>query len=89
LRLYLEERRRIVGGKQEALFLLRPNKPLRYSVALRYFEQIIVAVRTRAAAGRREIRYGIPSPFGACSRGIALERMLVLCCPTSPYIWGI
>lgn len=53
LRLYLDERHRIVGGRPEALFLLRPNKPLRYSVALHYFEQIIVAVGVPKNPSRR------------------------------------
>jgi len=53
LRLYLDERHRIVGGKPEALFLLRPNKPLLYSVALHYFEQIIVVVGVPKNPSRR------------------------------------
>ena len=44
LRLYLDKRRDIVGDKPEALFLLRPNKPLQYPPAQAYFRQI-----TRAA----------------------------------------
>jgi integrase len=53
LRLYLDQRHKIVGGKPEALFLLRPNRPLRYCVALHYFEQILVTVGVPKNPGRR------------------------------------
>jgi len=43
LRLYLDKRRDIVGDKPEALFLLRPNKPLQYPPAQAYFRQITCA----------------------------------------------
>jgi integrase len=41
LRLYLDKRRGIVGDEPEALFLLRPKKPLQYSPAQAYFRQIV------------------------------------------------
>ena len=71
LRLYLDKRQGIVGDKPEALFLLRPRKPLQYSSAQAYFRQI-----TRAA--------GVPkNPPGRRGPGwhslrhtFALRRML-------------
>jgi integrase len=52
LRLYLDERQRIVGGTQDALFLLRPAKPLRYSASLTYFKQIMAAIGVPKNPGR-------------------------------------
>lgn len=43
LRLYLDSRHSIVGDKPEALFLLRPKKPLRYPPAQAYFRQLASA----------------------------------------------
>lgn len=40
LRLYLDKRQSLVGDAPEALFLLRPKKPLQYSPAQGYFRQI-------------------------------------------------
>ncbi|MEO8371615.1 MAG: tyrosine-type recombinase/integrase [Candidatus Solibacter sp.] len=53
LRIYLDERHKIAGDKPEALFLLRPNKPLRYPIAQCYFKQIIRAVGVPKNQGRR------------------------------------
>jgi len=54
LRLYLDKRRGIVGDKPEALFLLRPKKPLQYSPARIYFRQIANAAGVRKnPPGRR------------------------------------
>ena len=53
LRLYLDERHRIVGGKPETLFLLRPNKPLLYPITQHYFKQITEAVGVPKNQSRR------------------------------------
>ena len=53
LRLYLDERHRIVGGKPQTLFLRRPAKPLLYCAALTYFEQILVAIGVSKNPSRR------------------------------------
>jgi integrase len=53
LRLYLDERYRIVGGKPETLFLLHPHKPLQYPATLPYFKQIIVVAGVPKNPGRR------------------------------------
>jgi integrase len=54
LRLYLDKRQSLVGDKPEALFLLRPKKPLQYSPAQGYFRQIArVAGIPKNPPGRR------------------------------------
>jgi integrase/recombinase XerD len=53
LRLYLDERHRIVGGKPDAVFLVHPNKPLRYPVTLYYFKQIAGTVGIPKNQSRR------------------------------------
>jgi integrase len=54
LRLYLDKRRGIVGARPEALFLLRPKKPLQYPSAQSYFRQIVRAAGVpKNAPGRR------------------------------------
>ena len=54
LRLYLGKRHNLVGDKPEALFLLRPKKPLQYSPTRIYFRQIANAAGVRKnPPGRR------------------------------------
>jgi integrase/recombinase XerD len=53
LRLYLAERHAIVGDKPETLFLLRPGKPLLYSVTQHYFKQITGAIGIPKNQSRR------------------------------------
>ena len=53
LRLYLDERHRIAGGKPEMLFLLRPDKPLLYPIARYYCKQLTEAVGVQKNPGRR------------------------------------
>ena len=54
LRIYLEQRQRIVIGGPAALFLRRPDKPLRYPATLYCFKQILGAIdvpRNRSGYG--------------------------------------